>query len=169
MTDAPRLIVVADAGPLIHLDELGALELLADFEQVLVAETVWNEVEKHRARALATNAIRWRRCHAAVNIRVDALLALYGLHQGEREALSLCLDAPEALLLTDDAAARLAAGSLGIQAHGTLGILVRAIRRRQRDKQQVLNLLKQIPERSSLHIRAELLANIVRQVADEAD
>ena len=37
---APPL-VVCDAGPLIHLDEVGALDLLADFAEILVPEAVW--------------------------------------------------------------------------------------------------------------------------------
>jgi predicted nucleic acid-binding protein len=41
-------IVVCDAGPLIHLDEVGSMELLADFPQVLVPLAVWEEVTKHR-------------------------------------------------------------------------------------------------------------------------
>ena len=35
--------VVCDAGPLIHLDELGCLDLLSDFPLVLVPEEVWRE------------------------------------------------------------------------------------------------------------------------------
>jgi len=34
--EATLPIVVCDAGPLIHLDEVGCVELLADFPQVLV-------------------------------------------------------------------------------------------------------------------------------------
>jgi hypothetical protein len=41
-------LVVCDAGPLIHLDELEALELLGDFQSVLVPDTVWVEAEAHR-------------------------------------------------------------------------------------------------------------------------
>jgi hypothetical protein len=33
-----RSIVICDAGPLIHLDELGCLDLLADFRDVLVPD-----------------------------------------------------------------------------------------------------------------------------------
>jgi hypothetical protein len=44
--------VVCDAGPLIHLDELGCLALLCDFPLVLVPEDVWREVERHRPSAL---------------------------------------------------------------------------------------------------------------------
>lgn len=41
--------VVCDAGPLIHLDQLGCLDLLSDFSVVLVPDAVWSEVLKHRA------------------------------------------------------------------------------------------------------------------------
>lgn len=39
---------VCDAGPLIHLDELGCLDLLADFAEVIVPVGVWEETIKHR-------------------------------------------------------------------------------------------------------------------------
>lgn len=159
-------IVIADAGPLIHLDELGCIGLLADFPEIRVPETVWLEVQQHRPQAFEAPQIRWVRCSAAPSSRVDALTTLYTLHAGEREALSLCLEFVDALLLSDDTAARLAAQSLAIQTRGTLGLLVRAMRRRQLSKAQVLTLLQQVPERSSLHIRPGLLADVIGQVAE---
>ena len=45
-------VVVCDAGPLIHLDELGCLDLFGDFSEVLVPEAVWREVLGHRPSAL---------------------------------------------------------------------------------------------------------------------
>lgn len=159
-------IVVADAGPLIHLDELQCLGLLADFSEVRVPEAVWREVEQHRPQALQSTEIPLLRCQPAASKQVDALTTLYTLHAGEREALCLCLELSDALLLTDDTAARLAAKTLAVQAHGTIGLLVRAIRRRQLSKAKVLALLKQIPRHSSLHIRPGLLAEIIQQVAD---
>lgn len=44
--------VVCDAGPLIHLDELDSLFLLADFQMVLLPHQVWQEVARHRPQAL---------------------------------------------------------------------------------------------------------------------
>ncbi len=44
-SDSP--VVVSDAGPLIHLDEIGCLELL-DFPAVLIPTQVWEEVVRHR-------------------------------------------------------------------------------------------------------------------------
>jgi hypothetical protein len=43
--DTSACVVVLDAGPLIHLDELAVLSLLEDFAELLVPDEVWNEVE----------------------------------------------------------------------------------------------------------------------------
>ena len=94
-------MVVTDAGPLIHLDELECLELLADFSEVQVPEAVWREVEHHRPLALQNTKIPFVRCLPSASERVDALTALYTLHAGEHEALCLCLEFPGTLLLTD--------------------------------------------------------------------
>lgn len=45
-------LVVCDAGPLIHLDEVGCIDLLHDFAQVLVPTKVWEEVMQHRPSAI---------------------------------------------------------------------------------------------------------------------
>ena len=42
------LAVVCDAGPIIHLDELGCLDLLSDFTQVILPDRVRQEIERYR-------------------------------------------------------------------------------------------------------------------------
>jgi predicted nucleic acid-binding protein len=70
------------------------------------------------------------------------------------------------MLLTDDAAARVAAQSIGLRVHGTIGVILRSLRKGRRSTQQVVNLLEAIPERSSLHIRRRLLDDAIRQVKE---
>jgi predicted nucleic acid-binding protein len=65
------------------------------------------------------------------------------------------------MLLTDDTAARLAAKELGVAAHGTIGLLIRAVRKNRRDAREIIELLAGIPQRSTLHIRPALLDEIV--------
>jgi predicted nucleic acid-binding protein len=74
-----------------------------------------------------------------------------------------------AILLTDDAAARLAAAALGYRVHGSIGCLLRAIRRHQRTKHEVLSILRDLPVRSSLHVRPALLEEITAQVERAVD
>lgn len=158
-------VVIADAGPIIHLDELASLDLLADFGKVIV----WQEVQRHRPQALqSSSGLIIRQSALQFSPLVYALAPLYTLHAGEQEALHLCLEFTHSLLLTDDTAARLAAKNPGVSAHGTLGLLVRAIRQQSRSKNEVLALLREIPTRTSLHVRLSLLAEVIKEVAQIA-
>lgn len=141
-------LVVCDAGPLIHLDEVGCLDLLSDLPDVLVPVAVWREVRRHRPDALAQSVVTLRQVSPSqpVSPALGAMARLLALHAGEMEALRVALEHHPALLLTDDTAARLAARNLSIRAHGTLGILLRAIRRGQRSKAAVLGVLRELPE-----------------------
>lgn len=165
MTNASQVVVVADAGPLIHLDELDCLDILADYAELLVPDAVWQEVLHHRPQALQHPKVNFKRQNAnVISLQVEALTPLYTLHRGEREALMLCVQFEQSLLLTDDTAARLAAKSLTIAAHGTLGLLVRSVRQGLRTADEVLALLAAIPSQSTLHVRPALLVEVMQKV-----
>ncbi|HWQ20800.1 MAG TPA: hypothetical protein VN455_13545 [Methanotrichaceae archaeon] len=105
---------VLDAGPLIHHSELGALDAIGDFSALFVPKAVWGEVECHRPEALKYPDIELQ-CVSAP-LPSPSLMALgraLALDEGEIEALSLMDLHPEAILLTDDSAARLAAEHRG--------------------------------------------------------
>ena len=168
--DRSPTLVVCDAGPLIHLDELGCLDLLSDFSQVLVPEAVWHEVGRHRPGALAHPGIVLQRVtpQEPEPAALEALAQVLSLHTGEWEALRVALEHRPGLLLTDDTAARLAASNLGISTHGTIGILVRAIRRQQRSRVQVLSVLRSLPGQSTLHLKRSLLDTVIVEVENHA-
>ena len=160
--------VVCNAGPLIHLDEMDSLDLLADFEAVIVPEAAWAEVQRHRPAALEHMDIHFQRVEVGEpDVQMETLMRALSLDAGETEALILMAQHPQAMFLTDDAAARLAAKQFGYRVHGTIGVLIRAIRRGRREPAEVVKLLREIPHRSTLFIRPALLQDIIRQVEDE--
>jgi predicted nucleic acid-binding protein len=159
--------VVCDAGPLIHLDQLGSLDLLSDFEPLLVPEEVWTEVLRHRPQALP-------RPFALAPVRVGtadadsrALTRAFSLDAGETACLALLADRKGALFLTDDAAARLVAGQLGIETHGTLGLLIRGVRKGTRTPKQILQVLEDLPARCTLHVSQKLRTEIIGKLREE--
>ncbi len=162
----PARVVVCDAGPLIHLEQLGCLDLLRDFTAVRVADAVWREVQRHQPSALRRRSVPLVHRTSAPESGPEfiRLCQLFLLDAGERAALALMAETPSAIFLTDDAAARLVAERLAYEVHGTVGVVVRAIRRGQRSKRQVLNLLNAIPRRTSLFIRRRLLESVIEQV-----
>lgn len=159
-------VAICDAGPLIHLDEIACLDLLRDVQEVLVPEQVREEVARHRPTALTSGALSFRCIPVAISAdsQFRALVKAFSLDAGEQAALSLMSRHPEAVLLTDDAAARLAAKALGLRTHGSLGVLLRSLRLGRRKRDEVLSVLRGLPMRSTLHIRANLLQEIIEQV-----
>jgi predicted nucleic acid-binding protein len=148
------------------LAEIGCLDLLQDFQTVLIPEQVQEEVSRHRPDALVASRLSVR--YVPVEISTDphfkAIVKAFSLDSGEQAALSLMDRDPNALLLTDDAAARLAAKALGFRSQGSLGVLLRAMRLGRRTKAAVLAALRDIPSRSSLYIRATLLNDVIEEV-----
>lgn len=69
--------------------------------------------------------------------------------------------------MTDDAAARLAAVRLGFRVHGTIGILLRGVRRQQYTRTEMGEILRNLPSRSTLHIRLNLLEEAIQQLENE--
>lgn len=81
----PASVVVCDAGPLIHLDELGCLDLLRDFAAVQVPDAVWQEVQRHRPSALRRRTVKLNRVRSlpeATSELIDLTRACsYGMSQ----------------------------------------------------------------------------------------
>ncbi len=170
-TELPQRVVVSDAGPIIHLDELDCLDVLSDFAEVLIPPIVWEEIEHHRPTALMTTSVVLREMSVSAEApeTLESLTRLFTLHRGELQALQLAMEQHADLILTDDTAARLAANSMGIPMHGTLGLLVRAFRRSQKSRAEVVRLLQLIPTQSTLHIKRTLLDELIHLTQSEPD
>jgi predicted nucleic acid-binding protein len=155
--------VVCDAGPVIYLDELDCLSLLKDFDPVLIPSQVCQEIAYHRQGALRISGLLFQEIEVAISAdpKFQFLVQSLSLDFGEQAALSLMQNYPDAIFLTDDAAARLAASNLGYRVHGTIGILLRSIRRKQKSTEEVVVILHNLPHQSTLHIRSQLLEEII--------
>jgi predicted nucleic acid-binding protein len=165
-TELTPKIVVCDAGPVIHLDEVNCLDLLSDFAEVIIPMAVWDEIADHRPAALQSQKVAFNRLTVHENLipELATVFQVFSLHIGERQAIQIAHALKSGSLLTDDSAARLAAQSLTIQVHGTIGVLLRAIRRQQRTKSEILNVLESIPQTSTLHIKSSLLEEVIRSL-----
>ncbi len=118
------LLVVSDTGPIHYLTLLGRIEVLSHFfGEILVPSAVLRELNHHSTpqpiRELMLNRPAWMKevdCP-----RTNSKFDRFGI--GEREALTVALLHPGAVLLCDDGAARAAAASEQIAVSGTVGIL----------------------------------------------
>ena len=112
-------LVVCDAAPLIHLDEVGCLDLLADFSEVLVPDAVWQEVQRHRPSARAQAAVTlWRVSPLAPEPpALEALAQMLSLHTREWQALPVAQEHPQAA--TDEAGDSRRAADTACSVHPT--------------------------------------------------
>jgi len=161
--------VICDAGPIIHLDELSCLDLLSDFQEIILSGKVSEEIKRYRPSALKREGLSFTTL--TQNISPDELLLticrIFALDAGETEVLALMQQNPQAMFLTDDASARLAAYQMGFRVHGSIGILIRSIRRGHRDPEETVRILAEIPLKSTLHIKPALLKEIIIKVKTE--
>lgn len=118
------MLIVSNTGPLLHLKEAQALDLLALTGEVHIPRSVEREIThldpawshpvwlivNDLIEPYTTKAISWQQAG--------------WLHSGEAEALSLAQQLQADWFLTDDAAARLLAQNLGLEVHGSLGIVL---------------------------------------------
>jgi len=161
--------VVCDAGPVIHLDELNCLDLLADFQEIILSSRVCEEIKWYRPSALKRQDLSCTTLTQSIspNEPLRTICRIFALDAGETEALILMQQNPQAIFLTDDASARLAADQMGFRVHGTIGILIRSIRRGHRDPEETVRILSEIPLKSTLHIKPALLKEIIIKVKTE--
>ena len=152
-------LVICDAGPLIHLDELNCLDLLRAFEliipEVVLAETLCHRPDIHLPVHRVEPSGEFRKGREIQHLQLDA---------GELSAIELVMKYSGSVLLTDDGAARTAAKLLCIEVSGTLGILLRAARTKVRTIQEIRVLLGDLRSRSSLYVRQDLLARVLSEL-----
>ena len=160
--------VILDAGPIIHLDEINSLHLLLDFKRLILPDAVWREVEYHRPSVFKHKDVNFEKVNVVLGEDILSVCRLFCLDTGELEAIALCSQYPDSILLTDDASARLVTKTLGIRAYGTIGVLLRAIRRRRQiTPHEAIGKLEEIPLKSTLFIRRSLLREIIEEVKRE--
>lgn len=146
---------------------MDSLRLLMDFERLLIPDAVWREVVYHRPSVFKHKDVSFEKVNVVLVEDILSVCRLFCLDTGEIEAIALCSQHSDSILLTDDASARLVAKTLGIRAHGTIGVLLRAIRRKQLTPHETVRKLEGIPLKSTLFIKRSLLHEIIEEVKRE--
>lgn len=148
-------IIVCDTGPILHLREAQALEVLADAGEVMVPSTVDGELARLIPNWWGERPSWLMVCPPLrADLMVDQLSRALGV--GEAEAIALARSLTADWLLTDDAEARAVARLAGIEVHGSLGVILWAAATRRLDGQQAHDALGRLA-RSSLWVSAAIL------------
>jgi predicted nucleic acid-binding protein len=155
--------LLLDAGPLIHLDELGCLRLFATLGELLIPVEVWTEARRHRSGLRIEDLPLARLLDAAPppSAQLREKLRHFDLDEGESAALSWLEALHGGMLVSDDGQARDAATELNFAVIGTLGIIIRASRRGFISTAQARQFFGRLRTDTTLHVSANLLATLL--------
>ncbi len=158
-------VAFVDASPLIHLGQVGRLELLRlAAARVVVPEVAAREIAAHGADDVAVRAVRaasW--IETAATIAPPADIAAWDLGAGETQVLALVRATPRAVGIVDDRAARRCARILGIPVHGTVGVILLA--RRQGRLAAARPVVEEL-RRLGMRLAIEVMNSALREVGE---
>lgn len=135
-------VVVCDTRPLLHLSEAGAVDLLTLTGEILIPPLVADEYKANPQGWLPPQWARVVKLRSLARQKAREWTQARRIDGGEAEAIALAIQEIADWLLTDDAQARQFAESLGLEVHGSLGVLLWNVAAENiTDKAQALRLL----------------------------
>ncbi|MBM4054368.1 MAG: hypothetical protein FJ264_06815 [Planctomycetes bacterium] len=164
MGDEEIMAVVSDAGPLIHLSEIGGIALLQLFGIIHVPHTVLFEISKHRKNISKEITIADHNLPELQIIEFTRKAGLEKLHSGERECLYLCRQINQSILLTDDLAVRAVAKSLQITPVGSLGIVIKVYKDSRISLAEAEQYKSDLCDISSLFVTRTIVELVIEQL-----
>ena len=167
------MIVIADAGPLIALAKIGALDtLIRLYDSILTPPAVYAEAVTAGSLLGADDAalLETEYQRGVFKVHSPTLAQLPSpaqLGPGEEESIRLAIELKADWLLMDDSDARraaelnFAAASVSTAVKGTLGVLVSASEHRHLTRAQAIELIEALKGRPDIWISAELCDQVI--------
>lgn len=150
-------LVVADAGPLIHLEQADALSLLELIGELLVPKTVLDELE---GGPTDVSELQF----TTEQVDIDSVYPQ--LDPGETAALVVCTE-HDALLLTDDMDARNTAKEEGIEVHGSVGVVLYGYSQGALTEEAAKRTLRELKQDTSLYLSTPLIEHAIALVESD--
>lgn len=153
------IVVVTDTGPMLHLHQAGWLRLLKFIGEIHLVPAVWQELMRHAPDMVQEDLASWvmmdqpdedtlKRAREWINAGL--------LDIGEAEALAHAQAIGAEMLLTDDTAARVVAGSFPMAARGSLGVILYAAAHGHLTRHEAESALSALETRSTLWLSSRV-------------
>lgn len=150
--------IVSDTGPILHLLEAEALDLLSGFGSILIPMAVNEELINLRndwinIKPAWLHILPLEEPYLHQSILLEQLEII---DYGESQAISLIHQTHADMFFTDDATARVYAQSVGIEVHGSIGIILSSAVQKRLTKSETIVLMDKV-SKSSLWISTKVL------------
>jgi len=154
--------VVSNTGPILHLNEISLIKALDVFRYVYIADEVKNELV--RSKTSIPKSIKLVNLKPQFKDVAEILVNKFSLDLGESQSIALALQEKADYFLTDDLDARAVANAHKIEAHGTVGIILRAFREKIINKKTAIKKVHELYTTSSLFITKDLINQIINSI-----
>jgi len=151
---------VFDTGPLLHLPAINYAKVLSVVKKRFIPPEVVSELRHYGKTAHATEIVLSDRGKDLAKIMIER----YSLDIGEAQAVALAVQEKVQLLFTDDLDARTVAKSFGLEVHGTLGLVTRALRERIITKGEAKSCVISLHKKSSLFLTRDLVLWALKEI-----
>ncbi|MBS3176659.1 PIN domain-containing protein [Candidatus Woesearchaeota archaeon] len=155
---------VFDTGPFIHVNEIGSLKILRVIKKIKITLQVAEELRELKNELNIYRHIEVKKLFPQSKDLARYLIEKFDLDLGEATSIALCKQEKISLFFTDDLEAREVAKVFGFEPHGTLAIILRALRERYISKKEASDLVKKIHRQSSLFITSDLIRWIQHEI-----
>lgn len=152
-------LVVADAGPLIHLAQADILSLLELTGEILVPRAVLDELERGQTDLSGLE-------FSVAQVDVDIESTYPHLDLGETAALVLCTER-DGVLLTDDLDARNTAGEEGVEVHGSVGVVLYGYNQRALSADAAKRILEELKQDTNLYLSTPLIEHAIELIESD--
>lgn len=156
--------VVSNTGPLMHLSEIDLVEALTAFQEVCIAEEVKNELKRNKISEDVLKGATLVNLKGKFKDVAEVLVNKFSLDLGEAQSIALALQERVDYFLTDDLDARKVAAAHNIEAHGTVGIILRAFREKIISREKTAEKVKELYTKSSLFITKPLINEVIKSI-----
>ena len=160
------MTAVADASPLIFLAKVRRLDLVEKLlgKDIRVARSVRGEILAHGADPEETRILEAFLARCSVeDVRHPRRFAL-ALSRADNDCLTLAVRCRATAILCDDRLLRLTAETEGIRPIGTLGLVLRALRRGILSKAETKQLVDVLVRAHGFRISIEVYQAVVAQI-----
>jgi|SRR3989344_1898702 len=153
--------VISNATTIIFLAKLNIFNLAKNvFSSVIIPKEVVEELFK---KSSPENEIVRKELNNFLKESEVKKIKDLPLGDGEKAAISLCLEKGIKTFLSDDKKARVYAKSLGIKVIGILGILLFNLRKKKINKNELLNLLNELIKKG-YYLSSAVYAEVLNEI-----
>ncbi|MFA4820293.1 MAG: hypothetical protein WC613_05045 [Candidatus Aenigmatarchaeota archaeon] len=159
---------VFDAGPLIHLSQISALDALRLVNKAIIPYGVFEEIkfdsQNVQLKKRLERNIKIIYMSKDSNDMAKILSEKYSLGLGESQAIVLAKQENVKLIFTDDLDARTVAKSFGFEVHGTIGLVLRSYKEKFLAKKRAISIVRDLEEKSTLFLTSDLVEYILKEI-----